>query len=250
MKIDILTIFPEAFDSVLNFSMIKIAREKGKVEFNTVNIRDFAADKHKTTDDVPYGGLEGMVMKIEPLVKALQSVKPEAGGAERGTKTVLLSAAGRKLTQKKLEEYAGLSNLVLICGRYEGVDERLLAFVDEEICIGDFVLSGGEFAALAVIEGVIRLIPGVLGNEDSSKNESFTSGILDYPHYTKPREFNKMAVPDILVSGDHAKIKKWRRMQALRKTAINRPDILENTNLTEEEKRFIEEVKKGEKENE
>jgi tRNA (guanine37-N1)-methyltransferase len=246
MKIDILTIFPEAFDSVLNFSMIKIAREKGKVEFNTVNIRDFADDKHKTTDDVPFGGLEGMVMKIEPLVKALESVKQQAASDKR--KVVLMSAAGKKLTQKKLEEYAGLSNLVLICGRYEGVDERVLSYVDEEISIGDYVLSGGEFAALVVIEGIIRLMPGVLGNEESSKNESFTTGILDYPHYTRPREYDGMAVPEVLVSGDHAKIKKWRRMQALKKTVLNRPDILTNTNLTDEEKRFIEEVMKGEKE--
>jgi tRNA (guanine37-N1)-methyltransferase len=244
MKIDILTIFPEAFESVLNFSMIKIAREKGKVEFNTVNIRDFADDKHKTTDDVPFGGLEGMVMKIEPLVKALQSVKRQAPGDKR--KIVLMSAAGKKLTQKKLEEYAGLSNLVLICGRYEGVDERVLSYVDEEVSIGDYVLSGGEFAALVVIEGIIRLMPGVLGNEESSKNESFTTGILDYPHYTRPREFNGITVPDVLVSGNHAKIKKWRRMQALKKTVLNRPDILENTNLSEEEKRFIKEVVKGE----
>jgi len=246
MKIEILTIFPGAFESVLNFSMIKIAREKNKVEFGITNIRDFAGDKHKTTDDVPFGGLEGMVMKIEPIVKALENVKRVAGSVERKTKTVLLSAAGKKLTQKKLEEYAGLENLVLICGRYEGVDERVLSYVDEEISIGDYVLSGGEFAALVVIEGIIRLIPGVLGNEESSKNESFTTAILDYPHYTRPREWNKMEVPEVLVSGDHAKIKKWRRMQALKKTVLNRPDILENTNLTEEEKRFIEEVKKGE----
>lgn len=244
MRIDILTIFPEVFTEALNFSMIKIAREKGKVEFSTVNIRDFAEDKHKTTDDVPFGGLEGMVMKIEPLAKAVESVRRQAVGDRR--KTVLLSASGKKLTQKKLEEYAGLENLVLICGRYEGVDERVLSYVDEEICIGDYVLSGGEFAALVVVEGIIRLLPGVLGNEESSKNESFTTGILDYPHYTRPREYKGMEVPEVLVSGDHAKIKKWRRMQALKKTLLNRPDILANTNLTDEEKRFIEEVRKGE----
>jgi len=246
MKIDILTIFPEAFVNALNFSMIKIAREKNSVEFGITNIRDFAEDKHKTTDDVPFGGLEGMVMKIEPIAKALETVTRAAGDGERKIKTVLMSAAGKKLTQKKLEEYAALDNLVLICGRYEGVDERVLAYVDEEISIGDYVLSGGEFAAMVVVEGIIRLLPGVLGNEESSKNESFTTGILDYPHYTRPREFNKMAVPEVLVSGDHAKIKKWRRMQALKKTVLNRPDILTNTNLTDEEKRFIEEVMKGE----
>jgi tRNA (guanine37-N1)-methyltransferase len=244
MKIDILTIFPEAFENALNFSMIKIAREKNKAEFGITNIRDFAADKHKTTDDVPFGGLEGMVMKLEPIVKAIESLKLKTESGK--TKIVLMSASGKKLTQKKLEEYAALDSLVLICGRYEGVDERVMAYADEEISIGDYVLSGGEFAALVVVEGIIRLLPGVLGNEESSKNESFTTGILDYPHYTRPREWNKMEVPEILVSGDHAKIKKWRRMQALKKTVLNRPDILTNTNLTEEEKRFIEEVKKGE----
>jgi tRNA (guanine37-N1)-methyltransferase len=246
MKIDVLTIFPEVFETALNFSMIKIAREKGKVGFNVVNIRDFADDKHKTTDDVPYGGLEGMVMKVEPVYKALMNSELGTRNSER--RIVLMSAAGKKLTQQKLEEYAGLDNIVLICGRYEGVDERVLAYVDEEISIGDYVLSGGEFAAMAVIEGIIRLLPGVLGNEKSAKNESFTTGILDYPHYTRPGEFNGMAVPEILLSGDHAKIKKWRRMQALKKTAENRPDILENTKLNEEEKKFIKEIMKGENE--
>jgi tRNA (guanine37-N1)-methyltransferase len=249
MKIDILTIFPEAFENALDLSMIKIAKEKGKVGFNLVNIRDFAEDKHKTTDDVPYGGLEGMVMKIEPIWKALESLnrKPETGSSAAASaeaenrKIVLLSASGKKLTQKKIEEYAGLDRLTLICGRYEGVDERVLGYVDEEVSIGDFVLSGGEFAAMAVIEGIIRLIPGVLGNEGSVKNESFTTGILDYPHYTRPREFKGAAVPEILVSGDHEKVRKWRRTQALKKTAKNRPDLLENIKLTDEEKNSLKE---------
>ncbi len=184
-----------------------------------------------------------MVMKVEPIYKALKSInrKPETGSsaaasAEAGNrKTVLLSASGKKLTQKKLEEYAGLDRLALICGRYEGVDERVLEYVDEEISIGDFVLSGGEFAAMAVVEGIIRLIPGVLGNEGSAKNESFTTGILDYPHYTRPREFKGAAVPEVLVSGDHEKVKKWRREQAIKKTARNRPDLLGNIKLTEED---------------
>jgi len=221
--------------------MIKIARESGAAAFSVVNIRDFAEDKHKTTDDVPFGGLEGMVMKIEPLYRALESVKAKSGPRKR--RVVLLSASGKKLTQKKLEEYSLLDELVLVCGRYEGVDERVLNFVDEEICIGDYVLSGGEFGALAIIEGVIRLLPGVLGNADSAKNESFVNGILDYPHYTRPREFLGLSVPEILTSGNHAEIKKWRRKQALKKTFENRPDLLENMELTKEEKIFLEELK-------
>jgi tRNA (guanine37-N1)-methyltransferase len=244
MKIEIFTIFPEAFDNTLNLSMIKIAREKGAVEFTVTNIRDFAEDKHKTTDDVPFGGLEGMVMKAEPIYKALQNSKLETRNPKQ--KIVLLSASGKKLTQKKLEEYAGLDRVALVCGRYEGVDERVLSCVDEEICTGDYVLSGGEFAALAVIEGIIRLLPGVLGNEESAKNESFTTGILDYPHYTRPREWNGLAVPEMLLSGDHAKIKKWRRLQAVLKTAQNRPDLLKDAILTEEERNYIADNLKGE----
>jgi tRNA (guanine37-N1)-methyltransferase len=241
MDVTVLTIFPEVFEKTLDFSMIKIARESGAAAFSVVNIRDFAEDKHKTTDDVPFGGLEGMVMKIEPLYRALESVKAKSGPRKR--RVVLLSASGKKLTQKKLEEYSLLDELVLVCGRYEGVDERVLNFVDEEICIGDYVLSGGEFGALAIIEGVIRLLPGVLGNADSAKNESFVNGILDYPHYTRPREFLGLSVPEILTSGNHAEIKKWRRKQALKKTFENRPDLLENMELTKEEKIFLEELK-------
>lgn len=241
MDVTVLTIFPEVFEKTLDFSMIKIARESGAAAFSVVNIRDFAEDKHKTTDDVPFGGLEGMVMKIEPLYRALESVKAKSGSQKR--RVVLLSASGKKLTQKKLDEYSQLDELVLVCGRYEGVDERVLNFVDEEICIGDYVLSGGEFGALAIIEGVIRLLPGVLGNADSAKNESFVNVILDYPHYTRPREFLGLSVPEILTSGNHAEIKKWRRKQALKKTFENRPDLLEKMELTKEEKIFLEELK-------
>jgi tRNA (guanine37-N1)-methyltransferase len=243
MEIDILTIFPEVFDRALDFSMIKIAREKEAVNFSVVNIRDFSRDKHRNTDDVPFGGLEGMVMKIEPVFHAIEKVKAKTDGPDRKRKIVLLSASGKKLTQKKLDEYAQLDQLVLICGRYEGVDERVLNFIDEEVCIGDYVLSGGEFGALVIIEGVIRLLPGVLGNADSAKNESFVNGILDYPHYTRPREFMGFDVPEVLFSGNHKEIGKWRRKQAMRKTLENRPDLLENTELTKEDKNLIQELK-------
>lgn len=238
MEIGILTIFPEVFQTALDFSMIKIAREKQAAAFDVVNIRDFAQDKHHTTDDVPFGGLEGMVMKIEPVYRALESLKEKYEG--KNIKTVLLSASGKKLTQKKLEEYSGLDGMILICGRYEGVDERVLEFIDEEICIGDYVLSGGEFGALVIIEGVIRLLPGVLGNADSAINESFVNGILDYPHYTRPREFMGLSVPEVLTSGNHKEIGKWRRKQALIKTKKNRPELLENIELTKEDKKNLE----------
>lgn len=242
MNIAILTIFPEVFDAALDFSMIRIAKEKNAVSFDVVNIRDFALDKHKKTDDVPFGGLEGMVMGIEPVYRAIKNAKLKSKNEEK-SRTVLLSASGKKLTQKKLEEYSKLDCMILICGRYEGVDERVLEFIDEEICIGDYVLSGGEFGAMVIIEGVIRLLPGVLGNADSAVNESFVNGILDYPHYTRPREFMGLSVPEVLTSGNHKEIEKWRRKQALIKTFRNRPELLENIKLTKEDKKILEDLK-------
>ncbi len=235
--IDVLTIFPEVFlNGALDFSTIKRAREKGAADFNITNIRDFAKDRHRTTDDAPFGGGEGMVMKIEPLSGALESVR------RNDSRVILLSASGKKLTQKKLEGLAKLKHIVLICGRYEGVDERLLSYADEELSIGDYVLSGGEFAAMVVIEGIIRLLPGVLGNEESSKNESFTTGLLDYPQYTRPREFKGLKVPETLFSGNHAKIKQWRQEEALKKTLKNRPDILKESGMN---KKNLEDTRKG-----
>jgi tRNA (guanine37-N1)-methyltransferase len=245
MKINVLTIFPEMFEAPLNFSILKRAREKEKVFFSVVNIRDFAEDKHKMTDDIPFGGSGGMIMKIDPLYRAIESTKqPDLRG-----RTVLMSASGKRLTQEKLEEYAGLESLTLICGRYEGVDERIEAFIDEEICIGDYVLSGGEFAALVIIEGTVRLLPDVLGNEESAKQESFTTGILDFPQYTRPREFMGLKVPDELLSGNHGMIRKYRRMQALKKTLRNRPELLEKIQLSKEDRKMLESINEGEKKN-
>ncbi|MCE5300606.1 MAG: tRNA (guanosine(37)-N1)-methyltransferase TrmD, partial [Spirochaetia bacterium] len=195
---------------------------------------------HNTADDVPFGGKEGMVMKIEPVHRALLSVNSEVPGVK--CKNVLLSASGVKLTQKKVEEYAKLDRLVLLCGRYEGVDERVLNYIDEEVCIGDYVLSGGEFGSLVIIEAVIRLLPGVLGNSDSAVNESFTSGILDYPHYTRPRKYDGYAVPDELLSGNHKEIERYRRREALKKTLKNRPDLLEGRKLGPEDKKILNEI--------
>lgn len=244
MNIDILTIFPEVFDITLNFSIIKRAREKEKVFFNIINIRDFTNDKHRQVDDVPFGGLHGMVMKIEPLYEAIQSLKYDK---KNKSKIILLSASGKRLNQNKLKEYSELNNLAIICGRYEGVDERILNFIDEEISIGDYVISGGEFAALVIVEGIIRLLPGVLGNEESLKNESFNEDILDFPHYTRPREFKGLKVPDVLFSGNHKKIKEWLRKAALKKTFENRPDILKEVKLSKEDIEYLNELKKGEK---
>ncbi|MBN2753964.1 MAG: tRNA (guanosine(37)-N1)-methyltransferase TrmD [Candidatus Goldbacteria bacterium] len=235
MEINVLTIFPEVFEKALNFSILKRAREKQKVNFKVVNIRDFAEDKHKMTDDTPFGGEGGMVMKVEPIHKALKSVQEEG----KTGKVLLMSASGRSLTQEKLREYAQLDSLTIICGRYEGVDERVVNYVDEEICIGDYILSGGEFASLVIIEGVTRLLPDVLGNEESAVHESFEKGILDFPQYTKPREYEGMQVPIELVSGNHEMIKKFRRRQALLKTKKNRPELLEKIKLSDEDRKFL-----------
>jgi len=235
MEINVLTIFPEVFEKALNFSILKRAREKQKVNFKVVNIRDFAEDRHKMTDDTPFGGEGGMVMKVEPIHKALKSVKEEG----KTGKVLLMSASGRSLTQEKLREYAQLDSLTIICGRYEGVDERVVNYVDEEICIGDYILSGGEFASLVIIEGVTRLLPEVLGNEESAVHESFEKGILDFPQYTKPREYEGMQVPLELVSGNHEMIKKFRRQQALLKTKKNRPELLEKIKLSDEDRKFL-----------
>lgn len=235
MEINVLTIFPEIFEKALNFSILKRAGEKQKVNFKTVNIRDFAEDKHKMTDDTPYGGEGGMIMKVEPIHKALLSVKDEG----KTGKVLLMSASGRRLTQEKLREYAKLDSLTLVCGRYEGVDERVLNYIDEEICIGDYILSGGEFASLVIIEGVVRLLPEVLGNEESAVHESFEKGILDFPQYTKPREYMGLQVPEELLSGNHELIKKFRRRQALLKTKKNRPELLEKIQLSDEDRKFL-----------
>ena len=235
MEINVLTIFPEVFEKALNFSILKRAGEKQKVKFKTVNIRDFAEDKHKMTDDTPYGGEGGMIMKVEPIHKALLSVKGEG----KTEKVLLMSASGRRLTQEKLREYAKLDSLTLVCGRYEGVDERVLNYIDEEICIGDYIISGGEFASLVIIEGVVRLLPDVLGNEESAVHESFEKGILDFPQYTKPREYMGLQVPEELISGNHELIKKFRRRQALLKTQKNRPELLEKIQLSDEDRKFL-----------
>ncbi|MBN2726804.1 tRNA (guanosine(37)-N1)-methyltransferase TrmD [Candidatus Mcinerneyibacteriota bacterium] len=220
MIVDILTLFPEMFTSPFEESILKRAREKGYLSLDVHNIRDYAQDRHQVTDDYPYGGGAGMVMKAEPLVSAIESLN-------KGHHRILLTPRGKPLTQETVRRLSGLKKLMLVCGRYEGVDERVTELaIDEEISLGDFVLSGGELAAMALVDAVVRLIPGVLGNEDSAAEESFSEGLLEYPQYTRPAEFRGRAVPEVLLSGDHARIAAWRKEEALKKTLRVRPDLV------------------------
>ncbi len=222
MRVDILTIFPEILESPLRASLLGKAIEQGIVDVRVHDIRNFAMDRHRTTDDEAYGGGPGMVMKPEPIFAAVESL----GSGDR--RTILLSPAGRRLEQSLVRELASASWLVLLCGRYEGVDERIVEGLPaEEISIGDYVLSGGEVPALVLLEAVTRLVPGVVGRAESVEQDSFENGSLDHPQYTRPREFRGLRVPDVLVSGDHAAIARWRKDAALEKTRRNRPDLLQ-----------------------
>ena len=230
MKIDVLTIFPEFFGQVFDFGIIRRAKLAGIVEINVHDIREFATDKHKMTDDRPFGGGDGMVMKAEPIFLAIEHL---LGTSDReqyppGAKVVLLSPQGRPLKQRIVKELADeAEHIVLICGRYEGVDERVNdMLVTDEISIGDYVLSGGEPAAIVLADALVRLLPDALGSETSAQNDSFSDGLLDCPHYTRPAEFRGMMVPEVLLNGNHAEIEKWRREKALEKTKRVRPDLL------------------------
>jgi tRNA (guanine37-N1)-methyltransferase len=235
MIFDILTLFPEMFPSPLEGSIIGKARQEGKIAVNLINIRDYAEGKHRVTDDYPYGGGRGMVMKPEPLIKgitALRSEHPEAW-------VVLMTPQGTPLRQEMVKRLAARPRLALVCGRYEGVDERVRAFVDEEISLGDYVLTGGELAALVVVDAVARLIPGVLGDQGSSEEDSFSQGLLEYPQYTRPREYEGSEVPEVLLSGDHQTIEQWRRREALRRTWERRPELLDEARLSPEDREFL-----------
>lgn len=235
MRFHILTLFPELFASVLSTTMLRKGQERGALVFALHNIRDHAIGKHRVTDDAPYGGGEGMIMKPEPVVAALESL----GTAAQQPWRILLSPQGRLLTQERARELAALPEIALVCGRYEGVDERIRAFVDEELSIGDFVLSGGEVPALVVVDAVSRLVPGVLGSECSATVESFSDALLEYPQYTRPPEFRGLGVPAVLLSGDHQAIARWRRLEALRRTHERRPDLLSRAVLTDEDRAFL-----------
>lgn len=232
MRFDIITVFPELFAGVLECGIIRRARQSGLTDVQLVNLRDFAKDKHKSVDDRPYGGGEGMVFMPAPLFEAVEFCRRAEGGA--GSQVVLLTPQGKPWSQDLAAKFAKLKHLVLICGRYEGVDQRVIdQLVDWEISIGDFVLTGGEIPAMVVVDSIVRLIPGALGRWESTVNESFSTGLLDYPQYTRPAEYRGYTVPDVLLSGDHAKIEKWRKEKALEKTKRARPELMNNKKLVQ-----------------
>jgi tRNA (guanine37-N1)-methyltransferase len=262
MLVDLVTIFPDFFRGPLDFGILRRARETGLVEVRIHDLREFTRDKHRTVDDRPFGGGEGMVLKPEPIFECIEKLnvarRDERVGQTATQSVILLSAQGRRFDQGLAQELAGLERIVLICGRYEGVDERVGEHLaDREISIGDYVLSGGELGASVIVDVVTRLIPGVVGNENSTRQESFTAnssemaagnvpsstcvsgGLLDYPHYTRPAEFRGMAVPEVLVNGNHDEIRRWRRKTALEKTLRNRPDLIAAADLSEEDRKLL-----------
>jgi len=247
MRIEILTIFPNFFSSPLNESLIKKAQENNLLQIRVVDIRDFAKDKHRTVDDAPFGGGSGMVMLIEPLSSALDSIISQGTSAkeEKEYHIILTSAQGKRFDQEKAKELSIKKHLIIICGHYKGVDERIKSLYDlEELSIGDYVLTGGELPALVIIDSVVRLIPGFIGNFQSAETDSFYEGLLGYPEYTRPSEFMGLRVPEVLLSGDHQKIRQWRKKEALRRTLERRPDLLEKKKLGPEDKKLVAEVKK------
>ncbi len=269
MRFDIITIFPEFFRGPLDFGVLRRAQQTGLVDVQTHDLRRYTHDRHRTVDDRPYGGGEGMVLKAEPISEAIDvlGVSAKAERRKRKETVVLLSAQGRQFTQRVAQELVGLDRIVLLCGRYEGVDERVNEILcDRELSIGDYVLSGGEIAAAVVVDAVVRLVPGVLGNPDSSLFESFgaeestiggekmggvprathgAGGLLDYPHYTRPAVFRGISTPEVLMSGDHDAVRRWRRRMAIEKTARNRPDLLEGAPLSEGERTLVEELRRA-----
>ena len=240
MKIDIITIFPEMFPCVFNKSIIHRAQQKKKLKINVHNLRDYTEDKHKKVDSPPFGGGAGMVFRCEPVFNAVRGVTRACRG-KRNRRVILLSPQGKLLTQRSAQRYLRYRQLVLICGRYEGVDERIKKhIIDEELSIGDYVISGGELAAMVFVDALARLLPGVVGDYDSVRNDSFQAGLLDHPHYTKPRIFKGWTVPEVLLSGDHGRIESWRNQQAFLVTKRKRPELIEKLKVKETRK-----VKKG-----
>jgi len=271
MKADILTIFPGFFHGPLEHGITRRACEMGLAKIEVHDLRQFTHDKHRTVDDRPFGGGEGMVLKPEPLFECLESLqlapREERVAGRAKQSVILLSAQGQRFKQKVAAELAALDRVVLICGRYEGVDERVADFLaDRELSIGDYVLSGGEMAAAVIIEAITRLLPGAVGNEASTRQESFTAhveedgangadstcgsgGLLDYPHYTRPADFRGMAVPEVLLNGNHSEIRQWRRQRALEKTLRNRPDLLEGADLSDEDSKILARIRRDEADN-
>ena len=245
MKIDILSLFPEMFEGVLHSSIMKKAQQNEAVEFNVVDFRDYSENKHRKVDDYPYGGGAGMVLKPEPLFAAVEAVSSIGDTPPR---VILMCPQGERFTQKKAEELAEEEHLVFVCGHYEGYDERIREhLVTEELSIGDFVLTGGEIAAMAIADSVVRLLPNVLGNEDSPVMDSFSTGLLEHPQYTRPANFNGLEVPEVLLSGNHAKIDQWREEQSLIRTYERRKDLLKTAKLTEHQKKLLNQLENEKK---
>lgn len=241
MRIDYLTLFPEMFEGVLNHSILKRAQDKGMLAVNTVNFRDYAENKHNQVDDYPFGGGQGMVLKPEPIFNALESLQQTAE-----TRVVLMCPQGEPFTQEKAQELSEAEHLVFICGHYEGYDERIREhLVTDEISIGDYVLTGGELPAMTMTDAIVRLIPGVLGNQQSHEDDSFQDGLLEFPQYTRPREYRGMNVPEVLLSGNHARIDAWRREQKLLRTYRNRPDLLDKAELRKQDQDILKRYRKG-----
>ena len=237
MKFSILTLFPEFFECLYNYSIIGRAIEEGKIQLESINIRDFSENKHGQVDDYSYGGGPGMVMQPGPIYRSIESVKGE------NSKVIYLSPQGNVLTQKKLNELSKLDHIVLLNGHYEGIDNRIIEnYIDEEISLGDFVLTGGEIATMALIDGVTRLLPGVLSSEESYESESHYNGILEFPQYTRPRIFNGFEVPEVLLSGDHKKIEEYRKYQAIRVTLEKRPDLIDRSKLSDLELKYLNDI--------
>jgi len=241
MKFDIATIFPTMIDAGLAEGVVGRGMASGLIDLQVHDLREFTTDRHRSVDDVPYGGGPGMVMKPEPVVKAVERIRTTRGVPDA---VIVTSPQGRTFTQREAERLVGLRHVVLLCGRYEGMDERVLALVGaEELSIGDYVLSGGEVAALVIVDAVSRLIPGVVGDGQSVEEDSFSRGLLDYPHYTRPAEFGGLKVPDVLLSGHHAEVRRWRKRQALARTLERRPELLESAVLDDEERALLDEMK-------
>ncbi|HWI49108.1 MAG TPA: tRNA (guanosine(37)-N1)-methyltransferase TrmD [Rummeliibacillus sp.] len=241
MNIHVLSLFPEMFSGVFGSSILKKAQEKEAVKLSVTDFREFSNNKHAQVDDYPYGGGAGMVLKPEPLFNAVEALVADG----KKPRIILMCPQGERYTQAKAEELAQEEDLVFVCGHYEGYDERIREFlVTDELSIGDFVLTGGELAAMTIVDSVVRLLPGVLGNDDSPVLDSFSTGLLEHPHYTRPADFRGMKVPDVLVSGNHAKIEQWRMEQSLKRTFDRRPDLLEHIELTPEQQKYLNKLKK------
>jgi len=241
IRFDILSIFPEMFESPFSSSLIKKALDRHIIDVRLHDIRGYAVDKHRMTDDYPYGGGGGMVMKVEPVARALDDIVSE----ESDCRVILMTPQGEPFSQKIAEDLARCNHIVIICGHYEGIDERISEnLVDREISIGDYVLTGGELPAMILVDAISRLVPNVLGNNESALFDTFATGLLEYPQYTRPQEYRTWTVPEVLLSGDHKKINQWRRKKSLERTLMKRPDLLEKAPLSEEDMRLLEEIRK------